>query len=461
MALRITISIFIILFWTSMLAAQWTELPELDRYIQEALGSNLKIRQTLELIREKQAARDEARSGFFPRFGFDARYSRAGGGREITIDPNRFLQGSLPPGIELGDPVTIKFLREKEHDTRFSLSQPLFTGGMIKSSYMTKHMNLEAARAELVAVKEEIVYEVSKAYLNYLMALKLEKIANENLALAEEHLRVAQKLYDAERVPMNDVYRAEVQVSSARQVLSESETSIMLAALYFNKLLDQDVDHSIRVPPEGNDSLEYVADYEIGLSLGEYLNLAADNRAELRQLRFNMNALDYLKKAYRAEYYPYLSLGASYGWEGEKYKFDARHDYWNLSLVLSLNIFDGGSRRARIHQAEAQKSRIDYLYTDILKSIRLEASEAYYRLENLMVKRQSAEDQLKSARENFRIIGIQYENDLASQILYLDAQNAYTAAQANLIIVNYEILIARAALDKASGIGLAQYTNPD
>ncbi len=351
-------------------------------------------------------------------------------------------------------------MRKKEHDTHFSLSQPLFTAGMIKSSYLAKRMDLEAARAELESVKESIVYEVSKAYLNYLMTMRLEKIANENLTLAEEHLRVAQKLYEAERVPLNDVYRAEVQVSSARQAVSESETSKKLAALYFNKLLDLDADQSIRIPMEANDSVELLQEDEFGLSLDECLNQAADNRAELRQLRYNLNALDYLKNVYRAQYYPQLSLGATYGWEGEKYQFDARHDYWSLSLVLSLNIFDGGSRRASIRQAEAQKSRVDYLYTDILKSIRLEASEAFYRLENLMIKRQSAEDQLKSARENFRITGVQYENDLTSQILYLDAQNAYTTAKANLIIVYYEILIARAALDKASGIGLAKYTNP-
>jgi outer membrane protein TolC len=444
-----------------MLVAQSPELPELDRYIGEALGSNLKIRQTLEVIREKQAAKDEARAGFYPRLNFDARYSRAGGGREISIDPSRLLQGSLPPGIELGDPVTVNFMREKEHDTHFSLSQPLFTAGMIKSSYLAGNMDLEAARAELEAVRESIVYEVSKAYLSYLMTIRLEKIANENLTLAEEHLRVAQKLYEAEKAPLNDIYRAEVQVSSVRQAVSESRTSKKLAALYFNKLLDLDAHHSIRIPPETNDSVELVPDKELGLSLDECLNLAADNRAELRQLRFNLKALDYLKNVYRAQFYPHLSLGATYGWEGEKYKFDARHDYWNLSLMLSLNIFDGGSRKARIRQAEAQKSRIDYLYTDILRSISLEASEAFYRLENLMVKRQSARDQLKSARENFRITGVQYENDLASQILYLDAQNAYTTAKANLIIVYYEILIAGAALDKASGIGLTKYTNPD
>ena len=58
---RAIVIIFIILTWGAFEAAQTSDLPELDQYVRQALGSNLKIRQTLELIREKQAARDEAK----------------------------------------------------------------------------------------------------------------------------------------------------------------------------------------------------------------------------------------------------------------------------------------------------------------------------------------------------------------------------------------------------------------
>ena len=441
--------------------ARSAEFPELDQYIKDALSSNLKIKQMERTISEKRSARDEARSGFFPSLDFKARYTRAGGGREIVIDPREFLGDDLPPGIELGDPKSVRFLREEEHDTRFNLSQPLFTGGMTKSRYMAREMELMAAKAEHDAVRENIIFEVSHVYLRHLMAIKLEEISGDNLSLAEKHLEVAEKLYEAEKVPMNDVYRAEVQVSSARQSLAEAETLRKLTGLSFKKLLDLEEDSPIRLPEKeidlGNIDLGEKFDY----NLDECLKLAAENRSELSKLRYNRDALDYLRKVYSAEYFPHLSLGAAYGWEGEKYKFDGGHDYWTISLFLDFKIFDAGGRKARVRKVEAQKSRIDYLYSDLEKSISLEVRQAFYELENHLIKWESARDQHRSAKENFRITEIQYKNGLTSQILFLDAQNSYQKARSNLIIVHYEIVIAMAALDKACGRGLARYVDAD
>ena len=219
----------------------------LGQYVRRALSSNLTIKQTVERINELAAAKNEAHSRFFPVLDFNARYSRQGGGREVLIDPSKFIE-SLPPGVELGEPSGFSFLREREHDTRFNLIQPIFTGGLVSSSYDARSMELMAAESQLEGVKEEIIFRVKQAYYQYAMTVELVNIAVENKDLAAQHLEVAQKLFEAERVARNEVLRAEVGVSRAEQAISESDNSRELGRLYFNKLLDYDSEHDIELP---------------------------------------------------------------------------------------------------------------------------------------------------------------------------------------------------------------------
>ncbi len=433
----------------------------LDRYIHEALRSNLSIQQLKAQLDELRAHRDEAYSAFFPRIDFNARYSRAGGGRTFRIDPSRFLEGSLPPGIELGDPVEVHFLREEEHDTRFSLNQPIFTGGRIRSAYNASRMELKSGQAELAAQKSRIIFDVSEAYYQYVLGSRLVEIAAENKSLAEEHLRVAHKLYDAEQVALNDVYRAEVQLSAMEQELAENQNALRLAGFYFNRLLDNALEDKIEISQDINIPENDAITDMLSVSADDYKSRAEENRFELKQIRHNLDALENLKGLYRAEYYPQLALSAVYGWEGEKYRFGFDHDYWNVSLLLNFNVFDFGSRGDRIEQVEAQKSRIEYVQEDIRNAISLEVSRAWYELENLHVQWLAVRKQVKSAEENFRITSVQYENGLASQIEFLDAQTALFSANQKQAVLYYQIKTAEAALRKAAGLDYQRYVTAD
>src|SRR5581483_10211410 len=55
----------------------------IDEYVREALRSNLSLRADSLEVERNIAALDAARARFFPTVSFDARYTRAQGGREI------------------------------------------------------------------------------------------------------------------------------------------------------------------------------------------------------------------------------------------------------------------------------------------------------------------------------------------------------------------------------------------
>src|SRR5262249_6824287 len=57
----------------------------IDDYVREALLSNLDLQADSLDVARSLAALDAARARFFPSVDFEARYTRAEGGREITI----------------------------------------------------------------------------------------------------------------------------------------------------------------------------------------------------------------------------------------------------------------------------------------------------------------------------------------------------------------------------------------
>ena len=128
--------LFLLFFLISPLMAQDNPL---DVYIQIGLESNLALKQQKFSLEQSMKALNEARGLYFPSLDFGARYSRAGGGREIEfpvgdfVNPiyetfNDFLQSQgLPARFPENIPnQTVPFLREKEHETRLRLIQPIF-----------------------------------------------------------------------------------------------------------------------------------------------------------------------------------------------------------------------------------------------------------------------------------------------------------------------------------------------
>ena len=131
---KFTMLIFVLIpyFW---LFAQ--ENP-IENYIRMGLKSNLALKQKEFNLQKSMEALNEAYGLLFPSIALQARYSRAGGGREFTIPVGDFVNPVykslneilISQGLNARFPEDvpnqkIPFLREKEHDTRLRLIQPL------------------------------------------------------------------------------------------------------------------------------------------------------------------------------------------------------------------------------------------------------------------------------------------------------------------------------------------------
>ena len=168
-----------------------------ERYVVEALHSNLALQgETLEVDKATQALA-AARARFFPEVSLLARYSRADGGRDFSIPVGTALnpvfatlnelliaQGQ-PPRFAPTDDITVPFLRREEQDTRVVVRQPLYAPA-IPAAVRAQRALLDASSFNRMAVARALRRDVTIGYLDWLKARSAVDIVSASQALLRD-----------------------------------------------------------------------------------------------------------------------------------------------------------------------------------------------------------------------------------------------------------------------------------
>ncbi|MBN2135357.1 MAG: TolC family protein [Acidobacteria bacterium] len=429
--------------------------PVIQGYIDLALQNNLGISIQKQKVERTNAERKEAFASFLPNISFQSRYTAAGGGRMITIDMNEYIGGMIP-GLDI-PVVEFPFLRAHEQETKFNVTQTLFAGGAVLNGYKARSSMQETAEWELKTLEWQKRYEVIESYLNYLKTIELVAIKENVLKLSKEGLDLSKSLFKQDKLLKNDVMRAEVNVSKAESDLAEAIEQKMLAARYFNNLLNRNpyelieavsisLEYAQKIDnfgtTEGTDTENKITDFE---------SRAFERRFELKGLDSGLDAAGDLKAIAFSEYLPKLILSVDYGWQGEEYSFTKDDDYYMASLVLRLNIFDGGAREAKMEQAATRVKELELQKLDAQRKIGLQVEQAYRNLYTTRKQVRTAFDQMASAEENYRIVKKRFSLGMALPLDMNDALVQYDIASSQKVIALYNYLQSLYYMENALG----------
>jgi outer membrane protein TolC len=429
-----------------------------ERYIKEGLESNLALKQqNFDLLKSLEGLR-EARGMFLPSLEFNARYTRAGGGRRIEIpvgsivNPiyrsiNEILEniGQNPyPYLTLED-TDIPFLREKEHETKIRFIQPIFQPKILYN-YKLKYELKNIKTAERDVYKRQLVEDIKRAYINYLKIDQIVKLFRETKLLLKENLRVSDKLFKAQKATHDVVYRSQAELSRMEQNILESENRRTFARFYFNFLLNRQLDADIQA----------IEDVPIidksSLILNGLIEKALASREELKQLEYAISASHNSKNIAQSNYWPGITAVLDYGFQGEEYRFTNKDDFWMASLVLNWNLFQGFQDKSKVESAELEKRKIETQYEELKKRIELQTRQAYDNVILAYKKIEVSQTQLISSKASFDIINKKFQQGMITQVEFIDARTNLTNAQINSILANYDFFIDYAVLERISAL---------
>jgi len=432
----------------------------LGEYIIQALDSNLTVQKSDFELNKRFKDIQIARSYYYPAISLFARYTIADGGRTIdfpvgdllnpvyqNLNANNDLLYFLMPNMKPPEYPTINnqsfnFYRDREHETKAQLDQPVFSPEI----YFNTQIKKDLYRAEIIKkdiVEIEIVAEIKKSYFLYLKTVKLTELLENTEKILIENIRVNQKLFENDKVTKDVIYNSELELQKLKQQQSIAKKNRLLAKSYFNFLLNSDLESEIKI--DTNIAIGFT-----NFNLKDLQDTASLARYELKLLDVYDNLADKKLKLYKSKVLPNLYASVNYGYQGEEYKFDNDHDFVLASLVLQWNLFSGLQNTREIQKAQIEKQSLNLERQESLQKIKLEIRQAYLEMQASREALQSADLRSKSAKEAFKIIDKKYSNGQASLLEFMNARNEMTSAQLNRIITQYDYLSQQAEFERVT-----------
>lgn len=399
------------------------EIPR--KYITEGIKNNLALKQQNFSLKKASESLKEAKGKFLPSISIEARYSRAGGGRVIEfpigdlVNPvystlNNLLEmnGQPPPFTTVIENEAIPFLREKEHDTKIRIVQPIFNPNL-SANYAINRDMLSSKKYEVTRFKQNLIKEIKVGYHNYLLSIRVHEIFNNTRKVAEEFHKISRILFKNGKATEEVVFRAEAELSKVESEIIKAEKDMIMARSYFNFLLNMPLDSPIEISEAMKTPSGLIEDISF------YRERALNNRPERKQLESGINAARGLKKLDTAAFLPSVTGVFDYGFQGEKYTFGKNDDYWMASVVLSWNIFNGGQDRAKLKKSIHELNRLKTARKELENKILLDITDAYFQLKTALKEHELRGHQLKSRKKEFSIVSLKYSEGMVPQIEHM------------------------------------------
>jgi len=422
-------------------AAQQSGGPlSLDAATRIALDRNPADRAAREGVAIAREAVGEARAPYYPEVGITSGYARW---ERHAYLPSGFASPTLASTI---GPTNDWF-------AGLAGSYVLFDGGQRAAELRAAMAREAGASQEATRIRQDLVFAVHQAYYGLAGAIDARAVADENLARAEEHLRLARERHAAGAVAGADVIRAEVDVADARLKRVRAESLIRVGTGQLNTVMGLAVDTPVTlsadieaVPPPGDVDLQGA------------LRDAIQARPVLEAARQRVSAAASAVEATRSAFRPKIRTDWSLGLRDSD--FFPNDPDWSVGVSVRWSLFDGFAKGHRVARARFQQAKDQTEQAGLELAVRNEAWSAYWKLKESFEAIEAAAVLVTGARDSVRVATERYAAGAGTVTEMLDAEAALARAEAARVEAQWGYRVAQSTFAWATG-RLAVPAQPD
>ena len=328
-------------------------------------------------------------------------------------------------------------------DARANVTQTLLDWKSINATRAASQ-TLKSAAYTFKDARDLVVLAVGYVYL--------QAIADEaRIETAEAQVKTAQALYDQAADQINagtspdiDGLRTKVELQTRQQQLIQAKNSFAIQKLTVARVIGlapgQEFEFTDKSPYQPSEDL----------SIDEALKRAYALRSDYQAAMTDVRAAEFSRKAAVAGYLPSLSFNADYGLVGSHPS--TATPVADVRGTLSIPIFQGGSVRAAVLQADARleqsRERLENLRAQIDSDVRA-----------ALLNLQSAADQVNVARSNIDLAEEtltqshdRFTAGVTDTVEVVQSQEAVASAHEQYISSLYSYNYAKISLVRALGI---------
>ena len=296
--------------------------------------------------------------------------------------------------------------------TKFHYEVPIYTGGKLSEYKKITQKLYEMSKLDTRKLRDEKIFQVKKAFYNITLVERyvtnLRKIRRNMLKLKKTILEMKKEGYTKK----TDVLEIEARLAKVDSMLNQAKLNRTLAYQFLSFLLDTDVDSIRKVDLLIHAPKVTQADIE-RMSL------------DIRKAKMGLEVARHAIATEKANFLPMVGAFAEYGSADDHLWNDfAKKDFYTVGMQFKLNIFNGGSDKAKLEKARVRQMKVATQVELAKKGIALKVRKLETAIDSLEFDLRSEQKQLALAREIYRTYEAKYKEGLASITDVLIKQSA-------------------------------------
>lgn len=333
-------------------------------------------------------------------------------------------------------------------DVRAFVSQPVLDFTAL-NRWRAQKENVRAAEYSDVDTRDAVVFVSGHLYLQAVASSSRIDAARAQVNTAQALYNLALDQKAAGVAPGIEVLRAQVELQAEQQRVIVAENQFAKDKLALARAIGLPLGQEFTLA----DGMPYSPPPVVPLD--EAVQRAYRDRPDYQSAMARVRAAESDRRAAQAERLPALDFNADYGDIGQR-PWES-HGTFTVVANLRIPIFQGGSVRARVLQADAALRQREAELEDLRGRIYYDIQNAFLDLKAAVDRVQVAQSALKLANEQVQQSEDRFRAGVASNIEVVQAQEALATANENYISSLYAHGAAKLALARAMGIPADAY----
>lgn len=413
----------------------------IQQAVEYAAKNNVQVKNALLNIQSQQQTNREITASALPSIT-----GSAGITDYITI-PTSLLPGEIF-GQPTGTYIPVRFGTKYNSSATIQLQQLLFDG-QVFIALQARATSIEFQTKNKEVTEEVIKTNIHKIYYQLVLSKTQLDLLDANIARLEKLKHDAGELYKNGFAEKLDMDKISVQLANLQTEKTKALNSISIGYLGLKTLMGMPVKDTLVL-------LDKINDEQIREDFSNDTVYQYTDRKEFQYLSLGKKLNEFNIKRYQLSYIPTLSLTGLYSKNAQRNKFDifGKGDWFSTAYVgvnLSIPIFDGFARSARIKRARIDLKQTENQLDNLKLSIDSEVEQSKINFKSALATMITQKKNMELAEAVYNQTKKKFEVGTGSNTEITAAQTDLVTAQTNYISSLYSAIIAKVDYQKATG----------
>lgn len=472
--------IFLLVTTAVMLSASASGQVSLDSCRHMALANNKNIQIGTERIKTAGYKSKQAFAAYLPAIDFTGGYLR--NQKDISIfDKDQLLPtksfnpatGSYDFNILIGPdgkpvltpdgqpiPTTVALIPKDAmtYDIKnvffgaVTLTQPVYMGGKIVALNKIANYNQQLQRALQDNETDNVITAVDAAYWQVVSLKAKQRLATSYVALLDTLHSNVSSMMEEGVATRSDLLSVAVKLNQAQVDLTKVENGLSLSRMALAQICGQPVDKPMVLVDEDRETVnpKEADNFSTLYSIDDVYN----DRDDVRALNLAVKIYEQKEKEALSGMLPNVALIGAYSFSnpnmfnGFSKKFAGA---FSIGAMVKIPIWHWGGDYAKVKEAKSELAIRRLELDDAKEKIRLQTSQAAFKMEEAKRTFKTSNVNLENANENLRQAQIGFKEGVLTPEKVMEAQTAWLKAHSEKIDAEIDLHLCKVYLTKVLG----------